>query len=80
MIACVSPGKTSAEHTINTLRYADRLKGRSENVQEGQVIKEKKINNIEAIADMSDIDNLEIGEGVSLFSESEEDSIKYIFV
>eukprot|EP01022_Parablepharisma_sp_SALTPOND_P023779 TRINITY_DN515_c0_g1_i1.p1 TRINITY_DN515_c0_g1~~TRINITY_DN515_c0_g1_i1.p1 ORF type:complete len:654 (-),score=68.82 TRINITY_DN515_c0_g1_i1:250-2211(-) len=26
MIACVSPGKTSADHTINTLRYADRLK------------------------------------------------------
>jgi kinesin family member 2/24 len=29
MIACVSPGKTSAEHSINTLRYADRLKDRS---------------------------------------------------
>ncbi len=26
MIACVSPGQTSAEHTINTLRYAARLK------------------------------------------------------
>lgn len=26
MIACVSPGKSSADHTINTLRYADRLK------------------------------------------------------
>ena len=26
MIACVSPGSTSADHTINTLRYADRLK------------------------------------------------------
>ncbi len=29
MIACVSPGKTSADHTINTLRYADRLKEKS---------------------------------------------------
>jgi len=28
MIACVSPGSSSAEHTINTLRYADRLKER----------------------------------------------------
>ena len=28
MIACVSPGSTSTEHTINTLRYADRLKER----------------------------------------------------
>ena len=26
MIACVSPGKSSAEHTINTCRYAIRLK------------------------------------------------------
>ena len=26
MIACVSPGSSSADHTINTLRYADRLK------------------------------------------------------
>jgi kinesin family protein 2/24 len=74
MIACVSPGKSSAEHTINTLRYADRLKGRNENSQEEQTIKEKKIINVEA--DMSDIDDVEIREGVSLFSESE-DSIKY---
>eukprot|EP01017_Pseudomicrothorax_dubius_P021371 TRINITY_DN2304_c0_g1_i2.p1 TRINITY_DN2304_c0_g1~~TRINITY_DN2304_c0_g1_i2.p1 ORF type:complete len:770 (-),score=242.21 TRINITY_DN2304_c0_g1_i2:135-2444(-) len=28
MIACVSPGSTSADHTLNTLRYADRLKDR----------------------------------------------------
>jgi len=26
MIACVSPGNTSSDHTINTLRYAIRLK------------------------------------------------------
>ena len=26
MIACISPASTSADHTINTLRYADRLK------------------------------------------------------
>ena len=28
MIACVSPGKSSADHTLNTLRYAERLKDR----------------------------------------------------
>ncbi len=28
MIACVSPGQSSADHTINTLRYAERLKER----------------------------------------------------
>jgi len=29
MIACVSPGYSSSNHTINTLRYADRLKEKS---------------------------------------------------
>ena len=29
MIACVSPGQNSADHTINTLRYAERLKERN---------------------------------------------------
>jgi kinesin family protein 2/24 len=29
MIACVSPGKNSADHTLNTLRYAERLKDKS---------------------------------------------------
>ncbi len=31
MIACVSPGFSSANHTINTLRYSDRLKEKSSN-------------------------------------------------
>ena len=26
MIACISPGSSSSDHSINTLRYADRLK------------------------------------------------------
>ena len=26
MIACVNPGSSSADHTVNTLRYAERLK------------------------------------------------------
>lgn len=30
MIACVCPGSTSADHTLNTLRYADRLKDRGD--------------------------------------------------
>ncbi len=29
MIANVSPAATSCEHTLNTLRYADRVKGMS---------------------------------------------------
>ena len=28
MLACVCPGSTSADHTLNTLRYAERLKER----------------------------------------------------
>ena len=31
MIACVLPGSSSANHTLNTLRYADRLKDREYN-------------------------------------------------
>lgn len=30
MIACVSPGSSSADHSLNTLRYADRLKDNSD--------------------------------------------------
>ena len=26
MIACISPGSSSADHSVNTLRYAERLK------------------------------------------------------
>ena len=26
MIACINPGSTSADHTLNTLRYSQRLK------------------------------------------------------
>ena len=29
MIACINPGSTSADHTLNTLRYAYRLKSNS---------------------------------------------------
>jgi len=29
MLACVCPGSTMADHTLNTLRYAERLKERS---------------------------------------------------
>jgi len=29
MLACVSPGKPSADHSLNTLRYAELLKDRS---------------------------------------------------
>ena len=30
MIACISPGSSSADHSLNTLRYAERLKDQSE--------------------------------------------------
>ena len=33
MLACVCPGNSSTDHTLNTLRYAERLKERSGNVQ-----------------------------------------------
>lgn len=31
MIACVCPGSSSADHSVNTLRYADRLKAKKIN-------------------------------------------------
>lgn len=31
MIACINPGSTSADHSLNTLRYAQRLKSNSTN-------------------------------------------------
>lgn len=29
MLACVCPGSSSSDHTLNTLRYAERLKERN---------------------------------------------------
>jgi kinesin family protein 2/24 len=31
MIACINPGSTSSDHTVNTLRYAERLKADKNN-------------------------------------------------
>jgi kinesin family protein 2/24 len=31
MLACICPGSSSADHTLNTLRYAERLKERTTN-------------------------------------------------
>lgn len=37
MIACINPGSSSSDHTINTMRYAERLK---ENNKGGDVYKD----------------------------------------
>lgn len=34
MIACVCPGNSSSDHTLNTLRYADRLKSKKVNMKQ----------------------------------------------
>lgn len=31
MIACINPGSSSSDHTVNTLRYAQRLKSDGNN-------------------------------------------------
>ena len=36
MIGCISPNSTSADHTLNTLRYADRLKSNRGVTEENQ--------------------------------------------
>ena len=35
MLACVCPGNSSSDHTLNTLRYAERLKERGSGAQNG---------------------------------------------
>ncbi|KRX02258.1 P-loop containing nucleoside triphosphate hydrolase [Pseudocohnilembus persalinus] len=44
MIACVSPGSSSSEHSINTLRYADRLKDNRTPIQkQSHVINQEQL-------------------------------------
>jgi kinesin family protein 2/24 len=45
MIACISPGSSSADHSLNTLRYADRLKDNSEMHKKFNEIYEKNHKN-----------------------------------
>lgn len=33
MISCISPSSSSADHTLNTLRYSDRLKDKPSGVK-----------------------------------------------
>lgn len=39
MLTCICPGSSSADHTLNTLRYAERLKEKSGNNQVYSAIK-----------------------------------------
>jgi kinesin family member 2/24 len=48
MIACVSPGFSSANHTINTLRYSDRLKEKT-SMMKGRINHNCQQNNFQAI-------------------------------
>jgi hypothetical protein len=43
MLACISPAYSSANHTINTLRYSDRLKEKGKN---SNVIITGNVNNV----------------------------------
>ena len=47
MISCVSPSNHSSNHTINTLRYADRLKEKTNSFSTPTVAKVKKTPNIQ---------------------------------
>lgn len=48
MIACISPGHVQADHTLNTIKYADRLKDRTNIVRTSnkKSIPDYKMNNI----------------------------------
>ena len=47
MLACVCPGISSGDHTLNTLRYAERLKekGASQYEKENQVMRRNTLQN-----------------------------------
>ncbi|XP_044486794.1 kinesin-like protein KIN-13A [Mangifera indica] len=47
MISCISPNAGSCEHTLNTLRYADRVKSLSKS---GNVKKDSVVNSIPALS------------------------------
>ncbi|CAD8090837.1 unnamed protein product [Paramecium sonneborni] len=47
MIACISPGSSSADHSLNTLRYADRLKDKSN--QAKLQLEEREVTNEELL-------------------------------
>ncbi|CAD8188991.1 unnamed protein product [Paramecium octaurelia] len=47
MIACISPGSSSADHSLNTLRYADRLKDKSN--QAKVQLEEREVSNEELL-------------------------------
>ena len=63
MIACVSPGYSSANHSINTLRYSDRLKEKT-----SQMMKEIK-NNIEKGKNVVKVEILGIQNNIFLNKE-----------
>ncbi|GLT99121.1 hypothetical protein SLE2022_165850 [Rubroshorea leprosula] len=52
MISCISPNAGSCEHTLNTLRYADRVKSlsKSGNVKKDQVVSTLPPSNRDALA------------------------------
>ena len=43
MIGCVSPNSLSCEHTLNTLRYADRVKELKSSKNDGTSHKDKEL-------------------------------------
>jgi len=43
MIACVSPGNVAADHTLNTLKYADRLKEKCEARDISDLVPKEKV-------------------------------------
>lgn len=72
MIATVSPGASSADHTINTLRYADRIKEKKLTD-----VKKDNVNKTFALeGDLEDVDqyNMESEDGDELYVFSDEEN------
>lgn len=60
MIACISPGSSSADHSLNTLRYAERLKDQTELSKKYNEINESNQKNYEKDGKMEGKGSLEV--------------------
>ncbi|CAG7815852.1 unnamed protein product, partial [Allacma fusca] len=90
MIAMISPGLSSCEHSLNTLRYADRVKELAAHDPmevKMSTVAEDDVENMESESDLAQLRSLNEGEmsgdmltfheAISKLQEAEEDMVEY---
>ena len=79
MIACISPGSSSADHSVNTLRYAERLKDQTQLSKKYNEINENNIKKYESQNKSNDIkSSIEVKKQVTKDSIAKIQSAKMI--